>query len=114
LLPPKQFRENRIQYTWIDVQQDDQAMAVVERLNDGRRSVPTIVFPDGSILSEPGNDELAEKLGLHSTAQHNFYDLIIVGAGPSGLTTAIYAARWAQHSILERACQVVKLAYSPR
>jgi len=100
----KQFLgENRIQYTWIDVEQDEQAMAVVERLNDGRRSVPTIVFPDGSILSEPGNDELAEKLGLHSTAQHNFYDLIIVGAGPSGLTTSIYAAREGLNTlILER------------
>jgi thioredoxin reductase (NADPH) len=57
------------------------------------RSVPTIVFPDGSKLVEPGNDELAEKLGLRAVAQRSFYDLIIVGAGPAGLTTAIYAAR---------------------
>lgn len=68
-------------------------MAEVERLNHGRRSVPTIVFPDGSILVEPSDTQLADKLGLHSAARRSFYDVIIVGAGPAGLTTAIYGAR---------------------
>ena len=56
-------------------------------------TIPTIVFDDGSLLIEPTNAELATKLGLETQAKSEFYDLIIVGGGPTALTTAIYAAR---------------------
>ena len=59
----------------------------------GTNIIPTIVFPDGSHLAEPSNEELAEKIGLERTAMMHVYDLIIVGGGPAGLTTSIYAAR---------------------
>lgn len=100
----KQFLgEHRIAYDYIDIDQDPAAQAEVERLNRGNRSVPTIVFPDGSILVEPSNEELAQKLGLVSAARYRFYDLIIIGGGPAGLTTAIYAAREGINTlILER------------
>ncbi len=87
------FGEHRVQYTWVDIEQDEAAMAEVERINGGKRIVPTIICADGDVLVEPNNDELAAKLGLYATAKHAFYDLIIVGAGPAGLTTAIYTAR---------------------
>jgi thioredoxin reductase (NADPH) len=83
----------RIPYTWIDLESSPEETAVVEKINNGKRIIPTIVFPDGSILVEPSNDELADKLGISRTAKSNQYDLLIVGAGPTGLTTAIYAAR---------------------
>ncbi len=100
----KQFLgEHRIAYDYIDIDQDPAAQAEVERLNRGNRSVPTIVFPDGSILVEPSNEVLAQKLGLVSAARYSFYDLIIIGGGPAGLTTAIYAAREGINTlILER------------
>jgi mycoredoxin len=49
-------------YRWIDVDQDLEAAAEVIRINGGYRSVPTIVFPDGSILVEPTDGELEAKL----------------------------------------------------
>jgi len=50
-------------YKWVDIEKDGKARDYVVRVNHGYRSVPTIVFPDGSILVEPGDAELAKKLG---------------------------------------------------
>ncbi len=56
------FSKNNIQYTWIDIEQDPEAAVYVEKVNKGSKSVPTIIFPDGSILVEPSNAELEKKL----------------------------------------------------
>src|SRR3989304_2064384 len=78
------FGEQRVPYVNVDIEQDAEAMAFVEKLNNGMRIIPTIVFPDGSILVEPSNAELAEKLGLQTKAQPTFYDVVVIGAGPAG------------------------------
>ena len=59
------FDMNNIPYVWIDIDQDPEARKYVESVNRGYRSVPTIVFPDGSILVEPSSAELSRKLGLN-------------------------------------------------
>ena len=51
-----------VQYEWIDISSDEKARAYVEKVNRGNRSVPTIVFPDGSVLVEPSNADLEKKL----------------------------------------------------
>src|SRR3954451_1187939 len=90
----KQFLgEQRVHYNWVDIDQNIDGVEIVERVNQGKRIIPTIVFTDGSVLVEPSNAELAAKLGLQTRAKMSYYDLIIVGSGPTGLTTALYAAR---------------------
>ena len=53
-----------ISYEWNDIDEDEQARAYVLQANDGVQKTPTILFLDGSILVEPSNAQLAEKLGL--------------------------------------------------
>jgi mycoredoxin len=53
------LNENNIPYTEIDIEEDAQAAAYVDQVNHGRAVVPTIIFPDGAILTEPSNTALA-------------------------------------------------------
>ena len=58
------LEENKIPFTFIDIDDDMDGRRFVEKVNNGNRSVPTIVFTDGSILVEPSSAELREKLGV--------------------------------------------------
>lgn len=90
----KQFlASHRVAYDWVDLEEHPEKTAEVESRNDGKRIIPTIVFPDGSYLAEPSNDELADRIGLSRVASNREYDIVIIGGGPTGLTTAIYGAR---------------------
>src|SRR4030095_8131389 len=85
--------EQFIPYKWVDIEQNKDGEFFVLEKNQGKRIIPTIVFEDGSFLVEPTNAELAKKLGLTTEASKSYYDLIIIGGGPAGLTAAIYASR---------------------
>jgi thioredoxin reductase (NADPH) len=84
--------EQGIRYEYINIEEDEEGQAFVRGLQHGSMIIPTLVFEDGSFLTEPSNAELATKLGLQSRARYEFYDLIIVGGGATALTTAIYMA----------------------
>ena len=56
------FEANNIPYIHVRLEGDKEATEFVVKVNNGYRSVPTIVFPDGSILVEPNSEELKQKL----------------------------------------------------
>jgi glutaredoxin-like protein len=55
---------HKVSYQWIDIDQDKDAEQFVLKTNQGMRSVPTLLFTDGSVLVEPSNTRVAEKLGI--------------------------------------------------
>ena len=56
----------QIPYEWVDIDKNKQAEQYVIKANNGMRSVPTILFPDGETLVEPSNKSLAQKLNIES------------------------------------------------
>lgn len=82
----------QIPYQWLDVESDTKARMLVEGANGGQVKVPTVFFPDGTVLTEPESHDLAEKLGLRTKPSQNSYDLVIIGSGPAGLAAAVYSA----------------------
>ena len=81
---------NQVPYRWLDLDDAEATRNVVETVEDVR--FPIVIFPDGSRLEVPTNQELAAKIGLQTQAQSPFYDLVIAGGGPAGLAAAVYAA----------------------
>ncbi len=56
------LKGEKIDYDWIDITRDDEARQIVMDINDGNRSVPTMIFPDGDILVEPSTKNLKKKI----------------------------------------------------
>lgn len=82
---------NQVPYQWLDIELPE-ARELVSYAEDCRSQLPLVLFPDGSRLVQPGNAQIAEKVGLRTQAERPFYDLLIVGGGPAGLAAAVYGA----------------------
>ena len=82
---------NHVPYRWFDIASEDAVKLLEERKLDAD-TLPVVLFPDGSSLADPEPETLAAKVGLSVKATQEFYDLIVVGAGPAGLAGAVYGA----------------------
>jgi len=84
---------HRIQYEIIDIEEHPDAIERLKELQGGGQIIPTVVYADGSHEVNPSDDVLARRIGLNLEADRLAYDLVIIGGGPAGLASAIYAAR---------------------
>jgi thioredoxin reductase (NADPH) len=94
---------NRVPYQWIDVEHsanDPETKQLLEYLGPEAGSLPLVLFPDGTRLLESAPAEVAQKVGLRTRAQTDFYDLAIVGGGPAGLAAAVYGASEGLHTVM--------------
>jgi thioredoxin reductase (NADPH) len=72
---------------------DADAAEVIARYSPLPADLPLVVAPDGSVLRNPSESELARAIGMVRAVQKDkIYDVIVVGSGPAGLSTAVYAA----------------------
>jgi thioredoxin reductase (NADPH) len=77
----------------LDVATDEEARALVERTGVQPDEMPIMVCPNGTVLKRPSNAEAGMCLGLTPEIDTNIvFDVVVVGAGPAGLATAVYAA----------------------
>jgi thioredoxin reductase (NADPH) len=82
---------NCIPFQWLDLERDEEARRLLGKAGN-EHTFPLVVFPDGTQLTQPTNAEIAQKIGLKVRPESDFYDLVIVGGGPSGLAAAVYGA----------------------
>jgi len=94
---------NHVPYQWIDVElsaNDAETKRILEALGPESASLPVVLFPDGTKLLETVPAQVAQKVGLRTRAQTDFYDLAIVGGGPAGLAAAVYGASEGLHTVI--------------
>ncbi len=83
---------NLVPYRWLDAETSLEADGLLRLTGAGSGDLPVLLMADGSAAMKPTITEVAELIGLHTTAELQLYDLVIVGAGPAGLAAAVYAA----------------------
>jgi thioredoxin reductase (NADPH) len=83
---------NRIPYQWLNPETNPDALGLLKEKGIDDTKLPVILFGDGTALVQPTSTEMASKVGLRTQAQQEFYDVVVVGAGPAGLAAGVYGA----------------------
>jgi len=86
--------KNKIPFTWLDLEKDEQVEDLLEQFNITQSELPVIFIGTEKVLKNPEDTYLAQELGIKKkiSEQTDIYDLIIVGGGPAGLAAAVYGA----------------------
>jgi thioredoxin reductase (NADPH) len=84
---------NRLPHQWIDVEEDEDAEALLRELGVTPEETPVVLWRGQEVLRNPSNAELAGMIGLRMpTSPDDLADLVVVGTGPSGLAASVYGA----------------------
>lgn len=87
---------NHVPYLWLDpgtdIHVDGEAAKLIQQFKLDAARLPAVILPNGEVMTEPELSDLAAKVGLRVRADRDFYDLVVVGAGPAGLAAAVYGA----------------------
>jgi thioredoxin reductase (NADPH) len=83
---------NRIPYQWLNPETHPEALELLKEKGIDDTKLPVILFGDNTALVQPTSTEMASKVGLRTQAQQEFYDVVVVGAGPAGLAAGVYGA----------------------
>jgi thioredoxin reductase (NADPH) len=80
-------------YTYVDLDLDDASRNLLDRFGIAVSEIPIVICNGTTVLRNPSTSQLADRLGFNDNIDHcRLHDLIVVGAGPAGLATAVYAA----------------------
>jgi thioredoxin reductase (NADPH) len=91
---------NHVPYQYLDIEHNTRAEDLLSQFNGNAENLPLVIYTDGTTAINPSTQALAEKLGLQTQAQNQFYDLAIVGGGPAGLAAAVYGASEGLRTVL--------------
>jgi thioredoxin reductase (NADPH) len=83
---------NRIPFKWLNPEQNPEALGFLREKGVDDSKLPVVMFGDGTALVQPTMIDLATKVGLSTQAKQEYYDVVIVGAGPAGLAAGVYGA----------------------
>eukprot|EP01116_Phalansterium_solitarium_P011228 TRINITY_DN2684_c0_g2_i3.p1 TRINITY_DN2684_c0_g2~~TRINITY_DN2684_c0_g2_i3.p1 ORF type:complete len:637 (-),score=250.03 TRINITY_DN2684_c0_g2_i3:237-2147(-) len=84
---------NRLPHRWLDLERDSQAEAMLRRLGVRPEETPVVLWGGDRVLRNPSNAQLADVIGMRPPLEPDTtFDLIVVGAGPAGLASAVYGA----------------------
>ena len=83
---------NRIEFKWLNPDQTPEALELLRSRELDEAKMPVVLFPDGTSLVQPDITALARKVGLPTEAKQEYYDVVVVGAGPAGLAAGVYGA----------------------
>ena len=86
------FARNRVFFRWFEIESDPNVSVLLKSFKVSESDTPVVACSSGWVLHNPTNRELAAQLGILTSPKEEMYDLVIVGAGPSGLTAAVYGA----------------------
>jgi thioredoxin reductase (NADPH) len=81
---------NLIPYQWLDTETNEKAKELMASHNLELKDMPVVFFDDGTYIKQPALTQIAEKIGLRPQASAEMYDVVIIGAGPAGLSAAVY------------------------
>jgi thioredoxin reductase (NADPH) len=106
---------NHVPYTWLELDRDAEAQRLFELFEGNQTLLPLLIHENGTVLHGAPLREIADLLGLHTKIEQPLYDLVVVGAGPSGLAAAVYgASEGLRTAIIEREAPGGQAAQSAR